>query len=97
MSRFSMHAGDTPQLVGRVLQTPAGPPFDLTGYSVTMYGPDFTLVGAAAGDPTAGNYLVNVPKSATQAYRVGPYPFRIVITAGALQYTVVSDRFQILT
>lgn len=97
MSKFSIYAGDTPQLTGRVLSAAQGPPFDLTGYSVTMYGPDFTLTGSLAGDPTTGVYFVSMPKSATQNYVANTYRFRIVVASGALQYTVVSDRFQILS
>lgn len=95
MSKFSIHAGDTPLLTGRVLETPDGPPLDLSGYTITMTGPDFTLSGTAA-DPTTGVYSIAMTKAATQNYRPWHYPFKVVIEAGSLQYTVVSDHFQVL-
>lgn len=95
-NKFSMYAGDTPTLVGTVLQATDGPPFDLSGWGVECVGPDFTAPGTVIDGPS-GAYSVMLPSSATASYKRGAYRYRIAVTKAGARFTVINDQFQVTT
>lgn len=94
-TKFSIYPGDTPRLTGRVLESVGGPPFDISGYAITLVGPTFELAGAVDSGP-AGTYHADMTQAATESYAAGYYPFRVLATLGASQYTVAAGKFRIL-